>query len=57
MTTNAVIGFTWQDAPNNGGTATIDYRITYDQAIGNWVELASGIIATSYTTQVTLTAG
>ena len=34
------IGFTWQEGYSNGGSLVIDYRISYDQAKGIWVELA-----------------
>lgn len=30
VTTNAVIGFTWHDAANDGGSPIIDYRISFD---------------------------
>jgi hypothetical protein len=35
----------------------IDYRITYDQSTGNFVTLATGVTALSYTTSVVLTSG
>ena len=35
----------------------IDYRVSYDQSTGSFVELASGVLEKSYTTSVTLTPG
>jgi hypothetical protein len=35
----------------------IDYRVSYDQSTGSFVELASGVLDKSYTTSVTLTPG
>ena len=35
----------------------IDYRITYDQSTGNFVTLATGVTALTYTTSVILTSG
>jgi hypothetical protein len=45
VTTKSVIGFSWSDGSSNGGTAVIDYRITYDQSTGNFVTLATGVTA------------
>ena len=44
VTTKSVIGFTWSDGASNGGTAVIDYRISYDQSTGNFVVLDTGIL-------------
>jgi hypothetical protein len=55
--TNAVIKVTWNNGISTGGSPILDYRIYYDQAINSFVELASGVLARSYSTQVELTAG
>jgi len=33
------IGLTWDDPVENGGTAIIDYTVTYDQGTGTYIEL------------------
>jgi hypothetical protein len=40
VTDRTRIGFTWDEGYSNGGSLVIDYRISYDQAKGIWVELA-----------------
>jgi hypothetical protein len=57
VTTASVIGLTWNNGVSTGGSPIIDYRIYYDQSIGVQKLLATGVIARSYTTTVTLTAG
>lgn len=57
VTDKATIRFTWTDGASDGGETIIDYRVSYDQATGNYVELASGLTVQGYTTSVTLTAG
>jgi hypothetical protein len=57
ITTKSIIGFSWSDGASNGGTAVIDYRISYDQSTGNFVTLATGVTAKSYATTVALTSG
>lgn len=42
------IGLAWNEGAANGGTPVIDYRVWYDQAIGVWVELNSGLIVREY---------
>jgi len=37
ITSSTVIGFNWQDGVSDGGSAIIDYRITYDQSTGSFV--------------------
>jgi hypothetical protein len=57
VTTNAVIGFTWSDPANDGDSDIIDHRITYDQSIGNFVVLQTGVFINSYTTSVSISSG
>ena len=33
------IGFIWSSGFSNGGTPVIDFRVSYDQAIGVWIYL------------------
>jgi hypothetical protein len=49
------IGFFWVTGVQNGGTVVLDYRISYDQATGVWVNLASSTV-TAYTA-LSLTGG
>jgi len=57
VTSTSVIGLTWAAPAINGGTPVIDYRVSWDQGTSAFVELASGITATAYTTNAPLTAG
>jgi hypothetical protein len=57
VTDKTRIGFTWEDGVSDGGTAVLDWRITYDQSTGNNVILEAGITQRSYTTSIVLTAG
>lgn len=57
ITSDSVIGISWSDGPSNGGKAIIDYRIWYDQSIGNYVILAEHVTNKFYTTQVPLLKG
>ena len=52
-----MIGFTWNNGISTGGSPIIDYRITYDQSTGNYIELEDGVLARTYQTTVVLTAG
>jgi hypothetical protein len=47
----------WQPGASNGGTAVIDYTISYDQSISQWIELVSGVTETYYTTTEELIPG
>jgi hypothetical protein len=47
--TSSSITFTWSEGADNGGSSVIDYRVSYDDAVGTFVELASNIVATTYT--------
>lgn len=39
LTTINQIVITWSPGASNGGNPIIDYRVTYDQGVGNWVVL------------------
>jgi len=56
VTSSSVIGMTWVAPAVNGGTPVIDYRVSWDQGGSTFVQLASGITSTAYTTSVTLVA-
>jgi len=51
------IGLSWQGGLSDGGTAVLDYRITYDQSIGTYITLAEDLMQTQYTTAVALISG
>lgn len=36
-TTTSAVGVTWSDGAYDGGDAIIDYRVSYDQGIGEWI--------------------
>jgi len=57
ITSDSVVEFTWNNGISYGGSPIIDYKITYDQSINNFVTLETGVIARRYHTTVTLTAG
>lgn len=56
-TSATVIKITWEEGASHNGASVIDYRISYDQSIGVFIELDNGVVDTSYTTSVTLTSG
>ena len=49
ITASGVIGLTWQAPSSNGGSAVIDYQISYKTGTAAYTTLASGINALSYT--------
>ena len=51
------IGFTWQNGISTGGSPILDYKVSYDQSTGVYVDLEDGIATLSYTTTVLLTPG
>jgi len=55
ITSASVITLTWTQPAVNGGTAVIDYQVSWDQGISTYVVLASGITTTSYSTTAALT--
>jgi hypothetical protein len=56
-TSEAQIGFTWSTGVSTGGRPILDYRIFYDQGMGNWVELAPTVPEKEYVTQVSIISG
>ena len=56
ITNASRIGLSWVTGNANGGTAVIDYRVSWDQGTNTYVALASNIGTTSYTTLITLSA-
>ena len=54
--TASSITFNWVEGPSNGGASVLDYRVSFDQALGTYVTRASEIVATQYTA-TGLTAG
>jgi hypothetical protein len=58
LTTTTAINILWDDGSYNGNSPVIDYRVSFDQAIGVWVTLVEGItgknfLATGLTTGLT----
>jgi hypothetical protein len=43
------ITFTWIEGADNSGSTVFDYRVSYDNAVGVYQDLADGIVVTSYT--------
>ena len=56
ITASGIIGITWSAPSSNGGSAIIDYKISYKTGTAAYSVLASGITATSYTAS-SLSAG
>ena len=56
ITSASVIALTWTAPIVIGGTAVIDYRVSWDQGGSSYTVLASGIPTSYYTTTATLTA-
>ena len=42
------MGLTWSDGLSTGGTPIIDYRVSYDQGIGEWQVLSTGVSLKQY---------
>ena len=55
-TSASVIALTWTAPVFIGGTAVIDYRVSWDQGGSTYAVLASSIITASYSTAASLTA-
>lgn len=47
--TTTSVSFSWSNGVSNGGSAIIDYRISYDQGLNQFVVLASGVLTQNYT--------
>jgi hypothetical protein len=45
------ISFQWEEGAANGGTAVLDYRVSYDQANDDFVYLVSNLNALTYTAE------
>lgn len=43
LTDETQITVTWNDGASDGGSPILDYRVQYDQANGNWIEIATGV--------------
>ena len=39
LSTREVVSFTWEQGTGNGGSPIIDYRVSYDQGTGSFVEI------------------
>lgn len=48
VTSDSVAAFTWSDGVSHGGAPIIDYKIEYDQSIGEFVTLEEGVVPQSY---------
>lgn len=48
-TTTTAIGISWDAPIDHGGQPIIDYRLSYDESTGNWVDISSGISETTFT--------
>jgi hypothetical protein len=52
------IRITWEEGPSDGGSGVIDYEVYFDQAINDWINVASNLVDIySYTTTMALTQG
>jgi hypothetical protein len=56
ITSATVIALAWTAPTVIGGTPVIDYRVSWDQGTGAYVELESSITTTSYSTTAVLPA-
>jgi len=56
-TTVSKIVFSWDRGFTNGGSAIIDYTVSYDQASSTYVVLAANHLTQTYSTTVTLVEG
>ena len=55
ITSASVIALTWTAPTVVGGTAVVDYRVSWDQGTSNYVILAQGVTTAFYSTTATLT--
>ena len=44
VTSALQIGLTWTQGLSNNGKPVIDYTISFDQAIGVWLTIATGVV-------------
>lgn len=47
-TTTSQIGLTWEDGPSDGGLPILDYRVSFDQGVGNYIVVQSSLTEKSY---------
>lgn len=47
-TTTSAVGLTWDDGAYNGGDAIIDYRVSFDNGLGDWTVLQAGVTQRSF---------
>ena len=57
VTSDSIIRLTWQEGASNGDSPVLDYKISYDQSTGNFIQLADGVADLFYQTTVSLTKG
>jgi hypothetical protein len=57
LTSDLQVGFTWSNGPSTGGRSIIDYKVWYDQSLGEYIVLAEGVLTRSYLTEVSLIKG
>jgi len=50
VTSDTTVGISWRNGASDGGASVIDYRISYDQSVGNYVTLAEGLTDSHYST-------
>lgn len=48
VTSDVQVGLTWQPGASDNGSPVIDYQLSYDQGIDDYIVLASGITVTSF---------
>jgi hypothetical protein len=56
VTSSSLIALTWVAPTIDGGSAIIDYRVSWDQGTSNYVILVQGVTTAYYSTTATLTA-
>ena len=56
VTTRTLTEFAWSEGASDGGSPVLDFRVWYDQGVGEWLVLESGILD-PYTTTVELHPG
>lgn len=54
LTDATSISFAWQDGTSDGGRPVLDYRVFFDQANGNFIELETGVLTQQYSTSIAL---
>ena len=58
VTNKDLVGITWSDGLNQGGTPVIDYRVMWDKSYGTYEILAEGVLPKQFsTTGLTLISG